>query len=76
MKTTEEIIQALKELSPEERDKVTDSLTPENDAVFMEENYSEGDMAKIHHDAEEAAQGINVERFHSMADALKSLGLK
>lgn len=74
MKTAEKINQELKEHPSENPGKVTNFLTSEEE--YLEENYSEEDLAKINHDAEEAKQGINVERFNSMNEALQSLGLK
>jgi len=60
MKTAEDIIQDLQELSPEEREKVSDYFTSEMDGIYREEHYSDEDMAKIEQDALEAKQGINV----------------
>jgi len=88
MKTAEEIILEFKELPPEEWDKVVeyvDSVKEQEETNFLnqafeeeyveEENYSPEDIALLDRLQEEAEQGINVEEFSSMEEAIKSLGL-
>lgn len=59
MKTAEEIIQEIKELPLEERQKVADYMSVEEEP-FLETNYSPEDMAKLYQDIEEYNQGIDV----------------
>lgn len=57
MKTAEEIIHQIQELSPEEQQKVTNFVfSQQNDD--SEENYSDDDIAKILQAGEEAENGI------------------
>jgi len=58
MKTAEEIILEIKELSPDERQKVAEYIY--SDEEFPEENYSPEDMALLDQDEEEYRQGINI----------------
>lgn len=60
MKTAEDIIQEIEELSPEEREKVSNYFSSEMEGIYREEKYSEEDIAKLEQDALEAKQGINV----------------
>jgi len=75
MKTAEEIILEFQELPPEERQKVVEYVDSSREEAFPMTRYSSEDMAKIDHDLEEAEQGINIEEFSSMEEAIKSLGL-
>lgn len=57
MKTAEEIIHQIQELSPEEQQKVTNFIySQQNDD--SEENYSDDDITKILQAGEEAENGI------------------
>ncbi len=60
MMTAEEVIVIIRELPPEEQEKVADYLNAGEEEYVEEENYSPEDMAKIDHDLEEAKRGINV----------------
>ncbi len=75
MKTAEEVISILQELSPEERQKVADFLNSSYKEIVYE-NYSEEDIAKLDQIQDEIENGINIEEFSSMDEALKSLGLE
>ncbi len=60
MKTAEEIILEIKELSREERKKVADYLQSEENDDFQEEHYSPEDISRILKAGEEAEKGIGV----------------
>ncbi|MEW6237002.1 MAG: hypothetical protein AB1656_16580 [Candidatus Omnitrophota bacterium] len=60
MKTAEEIISEIKELSPEERRIVVDFVESQKEESFIITRYSPEDMAKLDQDQEEARQGINI----------------
>jgi len=60
MKTAEEVISIILELSPEERQKVVHFLYDEDDEAFKMEEYSPEEMEKLDTDQEEARRGINI----------------
>lgn len=60
MKTADEVIQDIQELSFEERQKVVDYLLLEDDEPFQPTRLSPEDMAKLDQDMEEYRQGIDV----------------
>lgn len=59
MRTAEEVISIIQELSIEERKKITDYLVA-NEEEFIEENYSLENMAMLDRIQAEAENGINV----------------
>lgn len=73
MKTAEDAISILQELPPKEVQKVKEYLDAEEE--FQEEDYSPEDIEKILQAGEDLDRGINVEKFPSMKEAKKSLGL-
>lgn len=60
MKTAEKIIQEIRNLPPEERQKVADYLYAEEEELFRVTKLSPEDMAKLDRDMEEYRQGIDV----------------
>ncbi|MEW6237004.1 MAG: hypothetical protein AB1656_16590 [Candidatus Omnitrophota bacterium] len=60
MKTAEEIISEIKELSPEERRIVVDFVESNKEEAFAITRFSSEDMALLDQCEEEAEQGINV----------------
>lgn len=60
MRTAEEIIQEIKELPWEERQKVAEYLSVEEEEPFLKTRYSPEDMAKLERDVEEYKQGIDI----------------
>lgn len=73
MNTAEDAITMIQTLTPEDRQKVKSFLLA--DDGFVEENYSDEDIEKILQTGKEIDEGVNIERFSSMKDARKSLGL-
>ena len=59
MKTAEEVLAIIRELPPEERQKIAEYMNADEEK-FLEENYSPEDVAKILKSGEEAERGINV----------------
>jgi hypothetical protein len=55
---------------------VVDFVVSIQEETYIPTRYPPENLAKIDHDIEEAENGINVERFSSMDEALKSLGLR
>jgi hypothetical protein len=61
MKTAQEVILSIDELSPEEQQAVFVYIENlQSEKPFQETNYSPEEMAKIDKDLEEAEKGINV----------------
>jgi len=88
MKTAENVIADFRELAHDQQEKViqfvisvkeqekANSLNQAFEEEYVEEeNYSPEDIALLDRLQEEAEQGINVEEFSSMEEAIKSLGL-
>lgn len=59
MKTAEEVISIIQEMSPEERLKVTNYLNAQEEGIFLGKEYSSEDIARIERDLQEAEQRIN-----------------
>ncbi len=75
MKTAEEYINGFKTLPPDEKQKVVDFVISTEEEVFKETKYSDEDLTLLDQRYEEAKKGINVDRFSSMEEAIKSLEL-
>ncbi len=75
MNTAKDCIEAFKKLPPEEKQAVIDFVYSIEEEEFKATQYSEDDLAKLDRRYEEAKQGINVEKFSSMEEAIKSLKL-
>ncbi len=60
MKTAKDIIQEIKDLPEEKKQKAAAYLNADEEEEFLEESYSEEDIARILQAGEEARQGINV----------------
>ncbi|MEW6237181.1 MAG: hypothetical protein AB1656_17500 [Candidatus Omnitrophota bacterium] len=75
MKTAQEFIAEYQKLPLEEKQIVADYVIAAEDEVFKVTQYSEEDLALLDQRYEEAKKGINVVRFSSMEEAIRSLGL-
>lgn len=75
MKTAEEIILEFKELPPEEWKKVVDDVDSTRENTFQITQYSDKDLTLLDQRYQEAKNGINVDRFSSMEEAIQFLGL-
>jgi len=76
MKTAQEIILEIGELPLQEQQLIKFHLLSQQAEGFKKTSYSPEIMAEIEHDLAEARQGINVEIFDDMEDAIASLGLE
>jgi predicted nucleotidyltransferase len=75
MKTAQEFITEYQKLPLEEKQIVVDYVISTEEEFFKVTHYSESDLALLDQRYEEAQKGINIERYSSMEEAIKSLRL-
>lgn len=75
MINAQELILRFNELPPDEQQVFIDYMESRREETFKVTHYSPEEMAIIDRRDEETRQGVNIEKYSSMSEARKALGL-